>query len=250
MTAKDAHMQQRHRDDKDGLPKIGVLKLETAFERFIGDIGNPASLPFGVLIETVTGATADKVTSLADDSLLDPFVAAGRRLVEKGADAITTTCGFLVLYQRELAAALPVPVATSSLLQIPLAQALLPKDKRIGIITFNAAGLGAKLLAAAGAPADTIVSGLDPVSPMVRDILGKGPPTTSREREATSLAAAEELRRREPHLGAVVIECTNVAPYSAAIARQLGVPVFDTVTLVEWLATAVRPHVYRGARTP
>ena len=232
------------------MPTIGVLKLETSFERFVGDIGNPASLPYPTLVETVKGATADKVTSLTDDSLLDPFIAAGKRLVDQGADAITTTCGFLVLYQRELAAALPVPVATSSLLQIPLAQALLPKDKRIGIITFNAAGLGPKLLAAAGAPADTVVAGLDPASPMVIDILGKGPPTTSAEREATSLAAAAELRSREPRLGAVVVECTNVAPYSAAIARHLSVPVFDTVTLVEWLATAARPHVYRGSRTP
>jgi hypothetical protein len=198
----------------------------------------------------VTGATADKVTSLTDNSLLDPFIAAGQRLVAQGAAAITTTCGFLVLYQRELAAALPVPVATSSLLQIPMVQALLPKGKRVGVLTFNAAGLGPKLLAAAGAPADTIIAGLDPASAMVKDILGKGPPTTSAEREATSLAAAGELKRRAPQLGAVVVECTNVAPYSAAIASHLGVPVFDTVTLVEWLATAVRPHVYRGARTP
>jgi hypothetical protein len=141
-------------------------------------------------------------------------------------------------------------VATSSLLQIPLARALLPAEKTVGVLTFNAAGLGPKLLAAAGAPADTTVAGLDPQSPMVRDILGKGPATTSAAREETSLAAAEELRRRAPALGAVVVECTNVAPYSAAISRHLGVPVYDTVTLVEWLATAVRPHVYRGSRTP
>lgn len=103
--------------DPSPRPTIGVLKLETRFERFLGDIGNPHSLPYPVLIEEVAGASAEKVTSLDDDSLLAPFIAAGRRLVDRGADAITTTCGFLVLYQQELAVALSVPVATSSLLQ-------------------------------------------------------------------------------------------------------------------------------------
>ncbi len=201
-----------------------------------------------MLIETVAGASAEKVTSLDDDSLLAPFIAGGRRLVDRGADAITTTCGFLVLYQKELAAALSVPVGTSSLLQMPLARAMLPKGRSVGVITFSAAGLGPKLLAAAGAPADTPVAGLDPKSAMVQDILGRGPATATEDRERTSLAAANDLKRRAPNLGAVVVECTNVAPYSAAIARRLGVPVYDTITLVEWLATAVRPRIYDGAR--
>lgn len=231
----------------DPLPVIGILKLETRFERFIGDIGNPDSLPYPTLIETVAGATADKVTSLKDDSLLDPFIAAGKRLVAKGANAITTTCGFLVLYQRELARHLPVPVATSSLLQIPIAQALLPAGKRVGVLTFDGANLGPRHLAAAGAPLDTAVVGLDRASAFRADILG-GPPVTSELRRADALCCAAELARQEPQLGAVVIECTNMAPYSAAIGAELGVPVFDTVTLVEWLATGVRPHVYAGTR--
>jgi hypothetical protein len=230
------------------LPTIGVLKLDTAFERFIGDIGNPASLPYPVLLETVHGATASKVTTLGDDALLAAFIEAGHRLIARGADAITTTCGFLVLYQRELAAALTVPVATSSLLQVAAVRALLPQDKLVGVITFSAGSLGPRHLAAAGAPADTPIAGLDPESPMVLDILGQGRPTTFAERERTSLDAAEALQRGVPGLGAVVIECTNIAPHSAAIAQALGVPVFDAMTLVEWLASAVRPHVYGEVR--
>ena len=125
---------------------------------------------------------------------------------------------------------------------------MLPNGKSVGVITFNAAGLGPKLIAAAGAPADTPVAGLDPSSAMVQDILGRGPATTTEDRERTSLDAAIDLKRRTPNLGAVVVECTNVAPYSGAIVRRLGVPVYDTITLVEWLATGVRPRTYGGAR--
>ncbi|MEZ5925210.1 MAG: aspartate/glutamate racemase family protein [Hyphomicrobiaceae bacterium] len=230
-------------------PTIGVLKLDTRFERFIGDIGNPGSLTCPVLMETVSGATADMVTGLTDERLLQPFVDTGQRLIDRGAHAITTTCGFLVLYQRQLAAALSVPVATSSLLQIPLAQALLPPGKRVGVITFDATRLGPHMLRAANAPADTPVAGLAADSPTYQDIIGRGRPTTSEEREAASLAAADELRARVDELGAVVVECTNLAPYSTAIADRLGMPVYDTITLVEWLATAVRPHVYEASRS-
>lgn len=230
-------------------PVIGILKLETAFTRFIGDIGNPQSLPYPVIVETVEGATAAKVTSLKDDSLVEPFVAAGERAIAKGAEAISTTCGFLVLYQRELARRLPVPVATSSLLQIPQAEAMLPEGRKAGIITFDGDNLGPKHLAAAGARPGTVVVGIAKDSSFRRDILG-GAPATSEERKADALAAACELQRREPDLGAVVIECTNVAPYSADIRALLGVPVFDTVTLIEWLATGVSPHRYTGPRGP
>ncbi len=80
---------------------------------------------------------------------------------------------------------------------------------------------------------------------------GAGQLRLDRLGEPRVLEQAQQLGEGQPQgqeLGAVVVECTNIAPYSAAIARHLGLPVFDTITLVEWLATAVRPHVYGGPR--
>ena len=45
--------------------------------------------------------------------LLPAFLDAAAELVRRGADGITTTCGFLSLYQREIAAHVGVPVATA-----------------------------------------------------------------------------------------------------------------------------------------
>ena len=50
----------------------------------------------------------------------------GGRTGGVGAEAITTNCGFLSLFQREMAAHVGVPVATSSLMQVPWVQAMLP----------------------------------------------------------------------------------------------------------------------------
>ena len=87
---------------------VGILMLETRFPRIPGDIGHAATWPFPVLYKVVRGATGERVTTArANDNstgLLDAFLSAGAELVQDGADGITTSCGFLSIYQRELAA--------------------------------------------------------------------------------------------------------------------------------------------------
>ncbi len=81
--------------------------------------------------------------------LLPAFIEAARELVAIGADGITTNCGFLSVYQEEIARAVGVPVATSSLMQAPMIQALLPPGRRVGILTISKATLTEAHLAAA-----------------------------------------------------------------------------------------------------
>ena len=62
------------------------------------------------------------------EGLLPAFLDAAGELVQLGADAITTNCGFLSLFQAELAARVKVPVATSSLMQVPIAVSALTSE--------------------------------------------------------------------------------------------------------------------------
>src|SRR3974377_682599 len=78
------------------------------------------------------------------------FVAAAKELAGLGADGLTTNCGFLSLYQQELAAAVSIPVATSSLMQVSLIKSTLPPGKRVGILTVNGAALSAAHLTTIG----------------------------------------------------------------------------------------------------
>src|ERR1700739_3634069 len=134
---------------------LGILMLEARFPRIPGDMGNAATWPFPVLYRVVRGATPERVVLNAAAGLLDDFLAAAGGLVAAGAAAITTTCGFLSLFQRELAAHVRVPVATSALLQVPWVQAMLPPGQRVGIITVSAQSLTPRHLQAAGVPPDT-----------------------------------------------------------------------------------------------
>ena len=101
---------------------IGILMVRTYFTRYLGDIGNAATWEFPVSYKIVDDAIPSKMTDLHNASLLEPFKVAAKELVAEGVSGITTTCGFLSIYQDELADHCGVPVASSSLLQVPCAQ--------------------------------------------------------------------------------------------------------------------------------
>ncbi|WP_249137594.1 hypothetical protein [Bradyrhizobium canariense] len=115
---------------------IGILMLDTKFPRPRGDIGNALSYDFPVRYKIVRGAHATKIMGdHPDASLLEPFVVAAQELEAEGVKAITTSCGFLAPFQKQLAAAVNIPVFTSSLIQAPLIHAMLPPGKIIGVFT-------------------------------------------------------------------------------------------------------------------
>src|SRR5262245_42040001 len=142
-------------------PHLGILMLATRFPRPPGDIGNPASFVFPVRYRTIAAASAQRVVRERAHGLLDTFIATGREMAADGAAGIATSCGFLAIHQRELAAQLPVPVATSSLLQVAWLAPLLPRETTVGIVTIDADALDAKHLAGVGAPADVPIEGVD-----------------------------------------------------------------------------------------
>lgn len=214
---------------------IGILMLDTHFPRPPGDIGNPASFGFPVLYERIQGASVQRAVREQASGLLEPFIEAGHRLVQRGAVAIGTSCGFLVLHQRRLADALPVPVATSSLLQVASVQAMLPAGKRCGVITFDAAALSARHLACAGVPPDTPVEGM-PAEGALRRAIDRDEAELDTDAVRCELVqAARKLLAREPRIGALVLECTNLPPYSGALRAEFNLPVFDSCTLLACL---------------
>ncbi len=211
---------------------LGVLMLETGFARIPGDIGNPATFDFPVRYAVVDGASARRVVGAADPRLLAPFVAAAHDLVRDGVAALSTSCGFLVCFQRELEDAVAVPVWSSSLLLVAEVQAGLPPGRRVGVVTVDARALGASHLAAAGAPADTPVEGLEPGCVFQRCLLGDGADLDVESACAATVAASKRLVARCPAVGAIVLECTNMPPYADAVRRATGLPVHDITTLL------------------
>jgi hypothetical protein len=82
------------------------------------------------------------------------FVEAAQRLQAEGVSAIVGSCGFMALFQRDVAESVTVPTMLSSLMQIPLIETMLPREKQIGIVTANAGSLTRTLLETAGIRCD------------------------------------------------------------------------------------------------
>jgi Asp/Glu/hydantoin racemase len=216
-------------------PTLGVLMLRTGFPRLPGDVGHPQTWAVPTRYRVVEAADVASVVKSGPLplNLLMAFIDAAWSLVEDGATLITTSCGFLVTAQKALGEALPVPVVTSSLLQIPQVQAGLPDGRRVGILTFDARRLSEAQLAAAGAPPDTPLVGLEDGAELHRVITQDLKRLDPAAAEADVLAAGAALKEANPDLGAVVLECTNLSPYRAALAATLDLPVYDLVSLVE-----------------
>lgn len=211
---------------------LGVLMLDTRFTRFVGDIGNPESYGEPTLFEVVRGATVDKIVPAKAPPLIEDFVKAGERLIARGADAITTGCGFLVLNQAELASRLGVPVATSALLLIPSLLKLLPAGKRLGVLTFSSRDLTSAHFVAAGAPPDMAVEGVQQDGVFQKAIYEQPCDDSAAAREAEVVAAARRLIARHADIGAILFECTNFPPHRAAVEAATGLPVYDVFTLI------------------
>lgn len=220
-------------------PTLGVLMLDNSFERYAGDLGNPATFRTPVLYATVKGATTEAITTIKDDAFLEPFVAAALDLVSRGADGIITSCGFLAIYQKAFAARLRVPVASSALLQVPMVEATLPAGKRAGVITFNAQSLGTPHLAGVGARLDTPIVGLEQDGRFRRALHGDAGVDGYEFREGEAVEAAERLVREHADVGAIVLECTNLVPHAKAMQVAVKLPVYDVMTLVDWFCAGL-----------
>ncbi len=220
---------------------LGILMLETRFPRIHGDIANAYTWPFPVQYRIVRGATPDKVVRKDPLLLVDDFIAAARDLVASGCDGLTTNCGFLALLQDQISEAVQVPFASSSLMQIPLVQQMLPANKRVGVITISKANLGKTHLRAAKAPLDTPIVGTDQGRAFTHGILNDQPEINFADCRLDLLDAARALVTQNDNIGAIVLECTNMTPYAADIRKLTGLPVFTIYSYARWFHQGLMP---------
>ncbi|MCP4342477.1 MAG: aspartate/glutamate racemase family protein [Desulfobulbaceae bacterium] len=223
---------------------VGILMLETRFPRVHGDIGNGATWPFPVMLRSVRGASLDQVVNKRADGLLDAFVAAGLDLIAQGADGITTSCGFMSLFQKELADQLPVPVASSSLMQVSLVNRMLGGGKRAGVITVKKQSLSDDHLRSVGVPLDTPIMGTEHGVEFTRAVLGDEERLNTRLATEDLVKTGLMLKENHPDVGAIILECTNMAPYAAAIRQVTGVPVYSIYSFIQWFQAGLLPRQF------
>ncbi len=216
-----------------GAAAIGIIMLDTVFPRIPGDIGNPRTFAFPVRYQVVPGASARRVVRAADARLLEPFREAARLLQTQGVQAIFTSCGFLAIFQRELAEAVDIPVFSSSLLQVPLAHAALNRRQKVGVLTASAQSLTQRHFAGVGIQdIPMVVMGMEGAGEFTSAFIEGKPSLDAEKVRREMVRAAQQMAEAHPEIGALVLECTNMPPYAKAVQAVLKVPVFDVLTLI------------------
>lgn len=226
-----------------GPARLGICMLDTRFPRPPGDVGNRGTWPFPVRYRVVKGARAARAVGGGEAALFDAFVAAGRALVAEGCTGLATTCGFLVPLQDRLSAALGVPVASSSLMQVPAVAAMLPRGRVPGVVTISRAGLTPRHLGAAAIGPEVPVAGTDEgeTTHFTDAILGDAAELDVDRAREEVVAAARRLVAARPDLGAIVLECTNMGPYAGAVQHATGLPTYSIVSYLTWFHAALAP---------
>jgi hypothetical protein len=218
----------------------GILVFDSTTPRVPGDPGHAATFPFPVLYEVVHGFTFEQLRTY-DPATLTPVLDAALRLESRGVHFIITDCGLFSLYQREIAATVNVPFVGSALSLIPLVLSTLSPVQKLGVLTGHTAYLGTHHLLAVGADLDRLaVVGMQDCTEFMRTVINGGPDLDVDALRRGTLSAAGVLRERAPDLGAVVLECPNLATFRRDLVDALQVPVFDIVLVAELLASSLR----------
>jgi Asp/Glu/hydantoin racemase len=83
------------------------------------------------------------------------------------------------------------------------------------------------------------VAGLETEKEFTRVLLGDELELDVSAARAEHLRVARRLVSEHPDVGGLVLECTNMPPYTLDLQREIGLPVFDIVSLVTLMHGAI-----------
>ncbi len=220
---------------------IGIICLESFFPKLIGHVRNPRTYDFPTITHVVQGVDIPKLLFNPSPDLLAPFVEAAKLLEKEGVHAITGSCGFLAMFQKEISAAVQIPVFMSSLLQIPIIRAMHGSSAKIGVLTASAKALKPEHFNSWGGDInDVIIKGMDGNEEFESTILSYQRFDFKIEQLEKEIVGTALNFISEAKLDALLLECTDLPPFARQIQEQSSVPVYDINSLVRMVESAVR----------
>lgn len=224
---------------------VGIIVLEARYPCIPGNVANASTFDFPVRYESVHGGSIEGLLGKHDESMLDGFIAAAHRLEAAGVKAITGACGFMALFQDRVQQAVNVPVLLTSLLQIPFIRQI--TGKRVGVITANNESLERMDLAGLRIRnADFVSIGLEDSRAFSSAILEESGTLDSKGIEEEVVIQTRHLLDAHPDIGAILLECSDLPPYSHRLQREFGLPIFDYITMIRHAASTFLHTPYQG----
>lgn len=226
---------------------IGILLLDTSVPFIPGDVANATTYDFPVRFRKVDGYTVEQALG-KDPSVFDALKEAAEDLVAQGVRAVTGDCGFMALHQKRLADELGIPVFLSSLLQIPFIRSILDSAAKLGVITADSRSLDSELLAAVGVSdaSNVVIAGLEDQHNFYRFAIEETGVLDTVAVEAEVVSVARQMVSDRRQVRAILLECSLIPPYGAAVQAAVNLPVFDYITMINFVFSAVVKQKYAG----
>ena len=226
---------------------IGILLLDARCPFIPGDVANASSYGYPVLYKIVPGLTTSVCLSGAPE-FNEKMVEAARELEAQGVRGISSDCGFMLQFQDVVREGVNVPVALSSLLQIPIISQTLKPSRSIGVITADSSNLTMDFLAGAGIKVENriIIRGLQNEPEFKAAVMEEKGTLDSDLITEETVKVALEMIEEHPNMGTILLECSMLPPYSKAVQEAAGLPVFDFNTMINYMQSGTHQKSYSG----
>lgn len=226
---------------------IGIIHLDKVWYPMApGNVVNAWTYKFPVRFKAVKGLDTPKLHS-GDTSAYEEILRAAKELEQEGVRAIAGACGFFGHFQSRLAEDMDMPIGLSSLIQIPWIRSMMKKGRKIGILTANASAIDNRILESCGVhnADDLVIADLRHEEQFSAIMEDRGSFDHAIVRKEV-VAAARKLVEENEDIGAILLECSDMPPYAAAVQNAVKLPVFDFITLINYMNQATMQRPYEG----
>ncbi len=227
---------------------VGILQLDCSLPFIPGDVDNATTYPYPVIYKVVPGLSTAACLRGAPE-LEAAAVAAAKELEIQGVRAISSDCGFMLQFQDAVREAVGIPVCMSSLLQLPLVASCLAATRPIAVITADSTNLTPDFLARSGISVANkiLIRGLQDKPEFKTAVFDEKGSIDAELVESELVALCRQLKTEHGELGAILLECSMLPPYAKAVQDALALPVFDFVTMIDYVYAATHRRRYQGS---
>lgn len=223
---------------------LGIIVVKLDYPKLPGNVANACTFPYPVLYKEVTFEIEQLFAG--DPSIKNMVIEAAQYLEAQGVRAIIGACGYFAHFQKDVANSVNIPVFMSSLCQLPIIKAGMRTDRKIAVFAADGSSLNNDLLTQVGSDNSQLiiqnVGDMESFAPIRWGHLELD--NAKLTDDLCELACS--LCKEYPEIDAILLECSDLPPYAAAIQKATGLPVFDFITLANWVESAVVQRTYFG----
>lgn len=217
--------------------RLGALVMKSWVPKPVGHISCSANYDFPIYYMPVEN-TSNKEVHSGDARIIPDIIGSIHKMENMGCQSIISSCGYFGHYQKEVAKESNVPVYMSAVCLVPLIFRTLKDNQKLGIICYNKAKFTSHLFDSCSVSPTLqqrcIIADVVNEPELGNIIKDQGHYDVTKGREEV-VGVARRLKESDPDIAAILLECTDLPPHSFAIQQELGVPVFDSTTMVKFV---------------